>query len=460
MKMFLKQTSIAKRLAYTYATAAAIVLSVIVIGLYCIEISEINRYQKAELQNRIVLLEHILSETNNLQAWQNLKHDLQKITPPNSNIYIRIQSQDPHYNFEAPFKVSDKLIPQSNGFAKADINGKEFRILSRIIPPLGTRPQCVLSIAVETYLNETEDFLLVLAFIIFLVLGIITIAFMVWKIAKSGLQPVDILSRHAQELSPKNLSARLPNTHLPDELSGFVLSFNGALERLEESYNRLATFNSDVAHELRTPLGNLIGQTEVALSRPRSKEELEEVMHSNLEELERLRTIINEMLFLSRADHGELATNLKSASLAQIVKETAEFLEVILEESEHCLNIQGDAIAQVEVNLLKQAITNLITNAIQHGTKKSDITVTIKPEETHIKVSVINHGHEIPETELNKIFTRFYRISKERKNSVSNHGLGLAIVKAIANMHGGEVFAQSQDGLITIGFTIPRHHHL
>ena len=458
--MFLKQTSIAKRLAYTYATAAAIVLSVIVIGLYCIEISEINRYQKAEMKNRIALLEHSVSDINNQQEWQHLKQTLQKITPPESDIYIRISSSDQRYNFEAPFTVDAKLINKFSGFSKATIHGKEFRILSRIVPAQGKRPQLVLSIAVETYLNETEDFLLDLAFGVFLLIGIIAIAIIGWKLAKTSLQPVDILSRHAQNISPQNLSARLPNTNLPDELSGLVLSFNGALERLEESYNKLSTFSSDVAHELRTPLGNLIGQTEVALSRPRSKEELEEVMHSNLEELERLRTIINEMLFLSRADHGELATNLKSASLAQIVKETAEFLEVILEESEHCLNIQGDAIAQVEVNLLKQAITNLITNAIQHGTKKSDITVTIKPEETHIKVSVINHGHEIPEAELNKIFTRFYRISKERKNSVSNHGLGLAIVKAIANMHGGEVFAQSQDGLITIGFTIPRHHHL
>lgn len=455
MKMFSQQTSIAKRLAYTYATVAAIVLSVIVIGLYCIEISEINRYQQAELQNRIVLLEHILSETNTDEKWYNFKQDLQKITPPNSSIYIRISSQDSNYNFEAPFEVSPELIPQHNGFSKADINGKEYRILSRIIPAHGSRPQCILSIAVETYLNETEDFLLDLAFIIFLFLGILAIAFLGWKIAKSSLQPVDILSRHAQDLSPKNLSARLPHTHLPDELSGLVLSFNGALERLEESYNQLATFSSDVAHELRTPLGNLIGQTEVALSRPRSKEELEDVMHSNLEELERLRTIINEMLFLSRADHGELATNLKSTSLSTLVKETAEFLEVVLEESGHRLHIQGDAVALVETNLLKQAITNLITNAIQHGTPHSDIQIEISSTSHQVIISVSNQGEAIPTSELSKIFTRFYRISKERKNSVSNHGLGLAIVKAIANMHGGEVFAQSQNGIITIGLTIP-----
>ena len=179
-------------------------------------------------------------------------------------------------------------------------------------------------------------------------------------------------------------------------------------------------------------------------------------MHSNLEELERLRTIINEMLFLSRADHGEIATNLKSASLAQIITETAEFLEVVFEESGHKLYISGDATALVETNLLKRAMTNLLTNAIQHGSSRSDINVDISTKEQKIIISVTNKGENIPEHELNQIFNRFYRVSKERKNSGSNHGLGLAIVKAIANMHGGEVFAQSQNGNITIGFTLPQ----
>jgi len=322
----------------------------------------------------------------------------------------------------------------------------------------GSRPEIILSIAVETYLNETEDFLLDLAFAAFLLLGTIAIAIIGWKIAKRSLAPVDMLSKHARELSPQNLSARLPNTELPDELAGLVLSFNGALERLEESYNKLSTFNSDVAHELRTPLGNLIGQTEVALSRPRSAAELEEVMQSNLEELERLRTIINEMLFLSRADHGEIATNLKPASLAQIVRETAEFLEVVFEEGSRKLNISGDAPVLAEAALLKRAVTNLLTNAVQHGTPQTDINVEISVRGNEAVLSVQNSGPDIPEHDLNNIFNRFYRVSKERKNSVNNHGLGLAIVRAVANMHGGEVFAQSRNGTITIGFSLPCAH--
>ena len=458
MKMLSAQSSIAKRLAYAYATAAAVVLSIIVIGLYCIEISEINRYQKAEMKNRITLLEHNVSDVKNKSDWQHLKNTLRQITPADSDVYIRIHSADSSYNFEAPFNIKPQKINKHHGFSKIEIAGKEFRVLSKVIPANDNRPELILSIAVETYLNEAEDFLLDLAFGVFLLLGIAAIAIIGWKIAKCSLEPVDILSKHARNLSPKNLSARLPNTNLPDELAGLVLSFNGALERLEESYNKLSTFSSDVAHELRTPLGNLIGQTEVALSRPRSAEELEEVMQSNLEELERLRTIINEMLFLSRADHGEIATNLKPASLAQIVRETAEFLEVIFEENGCRLNIYGDAVVLAEPALLKRAVTNLLTNAVQHGTPHTDIDIDISTQDNEVILSVRNSGSDMPEHHLNNIFNRFYRVSKERKNSVNNHGLGLAIVRAIANMHGGEVFARSKNGIITIGFSLPCFH--
>ena len=212
MKIFSSQSSIAKRLAYAYATAAAIVLSIIVIGLYCIEISEINRYQKAEMKNRIALLEHNVAEVKNKSEWLHLERTLRKITPADSDIYIRIHSTDPTYNFEAPFSIKPQEINKYHGFSKITIDSREFRILSKIIPAGGSRPEIILSIAVETYLNETEDFLLDLAFAAFLLLGTIAIAIIGWKIAKRSLAPVDMLSKHARELSPQNLSCLTPNS--------------------------------------------------------------------------------------------------------------------------------------------------------------------------------------------------------------------------------------------------------
>lgn len=447
--------SIAKRLCIMYTAAAAIVLSVIVIALYIVEMKEIDSYQTAEMKNRFSLIEHTISERSSLANWKQTTNRLEEITPKDSSIYIRVDSENPNYRFNAPFQINQKKILKHHGFARTSINGRTFRTLSKMIPARGERPDIILSIAIDTYFYD-DDLWLDFIFAVFLILGISASATLGWFIAKRSLAPVDMLSHYAEKISPQNLSDRLPNTDLPSELEGLVFSFNGALERLEESYLRQSTFNSDVAHELRTPLGNLIGATEVALSRPRSKEELEDVMQSNLEELERLRTIINDMLFLSRADQGELAINLIPVSLSDIVRKTAEFLDVIMEENNSTLEISGEAVALAESSLLSRAITNLLDNAINHGLKDHPIKVEISKDSHYAILSISNFSPPIEDNHLKNIFNRFYRVSQNRQNSGNNHhGLGLAIVKAIALMHNGKVFAKFQDGLFKVQLTIP-----
>lgn len=456
IKKILPLQSIAKRLAFMYAIAAVIVLTAVVIALYCIEMTEIDVYQTAEMKNRFSWFEHALNDTDNPKDWTQLKERFSQITQEGQNrIYLRVESADSSYVFNAPFEINPHKLYKHHGFSKDYIGDRYFRILSKKIPPNGQRPEVILSLAVDTYFYESEDFLLDVAFGFFLIVGSSTIAILGWIIARRSLAPVDMLSQYAENISPHNLSDRLPNTNLPTELSGLITSFNGVLNRLEESYNRQSAFNSDVAHELRTPVGNLIGETEVALSRPRSVTELEEVMQSNLEELERLRTIINDMLFLSRADQGEMAINRTKVSLSEEVRQTAEFLEVLFEERRNTLTITGDAVLKAESSLLKRALTNLLNNAVEHGIPHSPVSVEITTSKNFAILTVTNYGENIPENNLKNIFDRFYRVSKERKNSGSNHGLGLAIVKAIIIMHQGEVFASSSDGVIKIGFKLP-----
>jgi len=265
---------------------------------------------------------------------------------------------------------------------------------------------------------------------------------------------VDDLSRHAQALSPQKLGERLPQNDLPSELSGLVLSFNGALHRVEQAYAQLSTFNADVAHELRTPLGNLIGQTQVILSRERSAVELQEVLQSNLEELERLRCIINDMLFLAQADRGMRAENLTRASIAAEVALTAEFLDMLIEEAGVTLEIEGDADALIEPALFRRAITNLLYNAIQYGARDSVIQIRIAKVDDFVSIQISNHGQPIGNQHLDRLFDRFYRVDAARSDSQNSHGLGLAIVKAVAAMHGGTVFARSDSTLTTIGLTV------
>jgi two-component system heavy metal sensor histidine kinase CusS len=242
---------------------------------------------------------------------------------------------------------------------------------------------------------------------------------------------------------------------LPPELEQFVDSFNSTLERVEQAYSRLESFNADVAHELRSPLTNLIGQTQVALTRGRSAEHYFEVLQSNLEELERLRSIINDMLFLASADQGSKATKLTETSLADEVATTLEYLDFILEDAQVQVHVSGDAQVRIEIAHLRRALINLLSNAVQHTEPGQVIEVHIEVEEHQVSIGVANPGSPIASEHLPRLFERFYRVDASRSNSGNNHGLGLAIVKAIALMHGGDVFVRSDRGMNTFGIYLP-----
>ena len=186
-----------------------------------------------------------------------------------------------------------------------------------------------------------------------------------------------------------------------------------------------------------------------------------EVLQSNLEELERLRSIINDMLFLARADQGESATSLASACVTEEISKTIEFFEFVLDESGMNVKVEGDVQARafIETALFRRAMTNLLQNAIQHSGAGSQIRVLVSEQPSQIQVAVSNPGAPIEEAHLPRLFDRFYRVDAARNDSDPSqhhgHGLGLAIVKAIAKMHGGSVFARSQGGVTTIGFSVP-----
>lgn len=276
-------------------------------------------------------------------------------------------------------------------------------------------------------------------------------------IARLGLRPLKKMSFEAQSLNAKTLSQRLYGQLLPEELDDLAVAFNGALGRLEAAYKQLEAFNADVAHELRTPLTNLIGETQVALSRPRTVAELQEVLQSNLEGLERLRSIVNDMLFLARADQGEAATGRVQSSVAAEVGKTIEFLELILDETHETIRVDGDTTAQamIETSLFRRAMANLLQNAIEHSRSGAQIRVIIERQPARVRIGVANPGDPIGPAHLPRLFDRFYRVDGARYNGQrQGHGLGLAIVKAVATMHGGEVFAFCEGGITTIGFSV------
>jgi two-component system heavy metal sensor histidine kinase CusS len=160
------------------------------------------------------------------------------------------------------------------------------------------------------------------------------------------------------------------------------------------------------------------------------------------------------MLFLARAEQGERARRLVSASIAGEVGKTVEFMELLLDEADMTVKVSGDAMAPIETSLFRRALTNLLQNAIQHSPRGARIEAHIARERDRATVSISNPGGPIAPDQLSRLFDRFYRIDASRRNSDENHGLGLSIVKAVAVMHNGNVFARCEDGAVTVGFSV------
>lgn len=450
--------SIARRLALMFALAAAMVFCTVGVVLYNIQCNELHRHQRQEISTRYEFVASLIARRmENTDKWALLESKLKELTPQEGNVMYLVTGNDPRYRLGTPFAANVKKVNEGNGVQRVFTPERTYLTLTGEVPPLGDRPEVTLTVGVDPSAFDTTSHALNVALVIASFFGVTAVAGLGWWIARRSLVAVDHLSQHAQELSPKNLAERLPAHNLPSELSGLVLSFNGALERVEQAYVQLSTFNADVAHELRTPLGNLIGQTQVILSRERTVAELEEVLQSNLEELERLRTIINDMLFLAQADRGMRADNLVRTSIAEEVAKSVEFLDMLLEDACCSLRIEGDAQALIERSLFGRAITNLLYNAIQHCDRNSAIVIRIESIADGVSVSVSNHGVPVSAHHLDRLFDRFYRVDSARTDSGNSHGLGLAIVKAIAVMHGGTVFASSTGNVTTIGLTLGRN---
>ncbi len=284
-----------------------------------------------------------------------------------------------------------------------------------------------------------------------------------WVVRRS-LKPLNSLAAQTRAISPQHLAQRLVLADPAEELQPFIGQFNALMDRLQQAYGQLEAFNADVAHELRTPLATLMGETELALSRDRSPAALRETLQSNLEEMQRLSALVNDMLFLSQADRGVTARRGAPISLAGLAAQVSEFHEATLEDAHLALRIEGDATLAVDEPLVKRALSNLLGNATRFATPGSTVVIAIEAASasqptSQVTVAVHNSGEAIAPDDLPKLFDRFFRADSARccgvgENHGQHHGLGLAIVAAIARMHAGRTLADCERGTTRVGFTL------
>jgi len=453
--------SITTRLVVMFALAALATFSLIGAALYNVLERELTRHQNDDLNTNLQNIRYSIERIGDVERWARVQAKMDTLTPADGRVRFWVLSDDPRFQYGKGLDEIERVEQSADGRGTITLpqQGRSYRTLAMRIEPLDQRPavRLIVGVDVAPFGQTLKAFLSALALLSLSAVALVML--LGYWIARVGLQPLQRLSNEAQALRPNALAQRLRATQLPVELSDLANAFNGALDRLEAAYQQLEAFNADVAHELRTPLANLIGGTQVALARPRGAPELRDALQSNLEELERLRSIINDMLFLARADQGESAVGLAEVVVAQEVEKTIEFFEFVLDESGTAVQIEGETqvSATMNVALFRRALSNLLQNAIEHSVPGSRLAVRIARQAGAVWISVSNPGATIMAAHLPRLFDRFYRVDASRHDDGSHrgHGLGLAIVKAVADMHGGAVSAMSADGVTTVAFSVP-----
>ncbi len=313
----------------------------------------------------------------------------------------------------------------------------------------------IVAVAIDFHLHFLTHFRHTLWLVI--ACGIVIMGVMSWVAVRQGHRPLHRIVEQISQISANELSTHLNPATVPVELTELVLSFNELLQRMEEAFNRLANFSADIAHELRTPVTNLMTQTQVALSQTRNTEAYQEVLYSSMEEYERMAQMIGDMLFLAKADNAQHPLNSEAIDLKSEVHNLFDYYGAWAEERRVSLRQQGDAHIQGDRLMLRRALSNLLSNAIRYTPADHQVEIKLGNTISDALIVVKNPGTPIPVEHLNKIFDRFYRTDPSRQRSGEGTGLGLAIVKSIIEAHNGTIMATSDETGTQFSISLPRN---
>jgi two-component system heavy metal sensor histidine kinase CusS len=269
--------------------------------------------------------------------------------------------------------------------------------------------------------------------------GAILAALLGYALVRRGLRPARLIAQQAHSITAQRLDRGLDVASAPYELQQLVVAFNGMLDRLHDSFQRLSQFSADLAHDLRTPINNLMVQTQVALAQARLPEEYQGLLVSNVEEYERLARMLDNMLFLARADHAHVALAFEQLDCRLELQRIADYFEGVAEDSGVRLSITASGQVRADPMLLRRAISNLVANAIRYTEAGQTILLQAGQVEQATVITVSNPGPQIADSAIPRLFDRFYRADPARSDSASSAGLGLAIVQSIMKLHGGRV---------------------
>ncbi|MGO4378068.1 heavy metal sensor histidine kinase [Pseudoduganella sp. RAF53_2] len=284
--------------------------------------------------------------------------------------------------------------------------------------------------------------------------GLLT-ALLAYVLARRALAPVAHLAQQTASIGVRNLSQRIDTELAPRELLPLIESFNGMLARLDTGFSQLSQVSADMAHDLRTPVNNMLGQIEVAFGQKRSNEYYEKLLGSTFEELQRLSRMSDSMLFLARAEHADHAIERKTLDVREEMERVCEYFEGPACDRNVKLVFEGKGTVWADPDLLRRALANLLSNAVRYANEDSEIVLTAAQDGAGTAFTVENKGPTITTEHLGRIFDRFYRADPSRAGSSESSGLGLSIVRSIMSLHQGSWRAASDNGVTRFVIAFP-----
>jgi two-component system heavy metal sensor histidine kinase CusS len=410
------------------------------------------------LRSKLQQARHVVSAVSAADDLHNLPSHLSVSATGHHDLLIHITGSDQRVLMEEPSGVfSDDWKRAMEGRDETRLllwsrGGRSFRGMSATMPTgISGAPPVKVAVAIDIAHHQLFMQIFMRTLWAFVACAALATGLLGWFAARRGLAPLKTMRVRAASVTAQKLDQRLPTDAVPTELADLAVTLNEMLARLEEAFRRLSNFSSDIAHELRTPVSNLMTQTQVSLSRPRDANAYRAILESNAEEFERLGRMISDMLFLAKSDNALAAPKLLAQSefvdIGTEVQALFEFYEGLADDNGIQLELTGQASVIGDRLMLRRAISNLLSNALRYTPRGSNVQVQLAEAHDHVQVSIENPGETIAAHHLAHLFERFYRVDPSRNHaSGEGTGLGLAITRSIVIAHQGEINATSTAG--------------
>lgn len=460
----MKPLSLTARISLYYAVAACLVLLTTVYFLTQVVKTHFEEGDRYELTGKLELIQNLFTQANSQNELDRLPQQLHNALVGHHGLVVAVIDASGTLFFATPGAAFPHTLLKNcqNRLSECAYDtlkqwqhvGIRYRGMAMpITAGNGNTYTVALGQDIERHEQFMNTFRIMLA--IAITLAALATAGLGWIVTRWGLAPLRQVTDMVSGISADHLADRLPDTNLPAELKPLVTAFNAMLARLDESFRRLSEFSSNIAHELRTPISNLMTQTQVALSSAREKDAYKEILYSSLEEYERMAQMVSDMLYLAQTDNGLLKPGLEKVNLADVTQGLFDYFEAWAEERAVSLTQTGAATVPGDRLMLRRALSNLISNAIRHTPQGQSVHVSLGSQNNQATVSVENPGPEISPEHLPKLFDRFYRADLSRQRKGDGAGLGLAIVKSIVDVHGGTISVTSESRMTRFQLTLP-----